>query len=144
MVLIELADRLGERAGLAGVEIATAGIGPKSSDESIQFGGGEIEQAWGSLGNKRREETGVIHALIWVSKLGGREDVIRAARGRAFDLLSEIEDELRDRPDGRDASGLPIVKYGHIPTISLDQGIKGDSRWCALEFDLVYKATLPT
>lgn len=136
--LCAFADALELRSGLADVLVTTGYVEDTGKRDSIQIADQvDGEQTWGLLGNRRRDETFTASGIIWVKRAGKGEDVIRAVRERAFDLLAEIEDELRLRP--RVSS---TVKLAAITRYSVDQGANTDGRWCQLDFEVSSQQTL--
>ena len=133
-----LADALGERAGLAGVKIFTS---PDSAaldrSDCIQFIDAEMEQEWGMLGNRRREEMFTWHAAILCSKGGKTDAVARALRARCFEILGEIEDCLRVDP-----TVGSVVKVSQLKNGRLEQGANSEQLTCDFVFDIEVKASL--
>lgn len=126
------ADALAARANLAGVLITTGYVADVGRLEAIQIGDTiEGEQEWSLLGNRRRKEQFRINGIIWVSKPGKGETVIRAARERAFVLLAEIEDELRLRP-----TVSATNKLSALTRYTVDQGASTDGRWAQIDFEV--------
>lgn len=130
--MVALTDKLALRSGLEGVQVASAWLGgDAAADESIQLDGARAEQAWGALGNKRRDEEFTVDGMIWVRVAGKDEPIIRETRGRAFELLAEVEDCLRVDPG---VNGT--VKVCGVATYELEQGANTDGRWCQLNFEI--------
>lgn len=122
-----LRDRLVARAGLA--SLVTLGI-PRNAprDEWIAVGDVEGRQESASLGRLRREERFTVQVVVSVVRSGIElpEDVT----DRAFDLVAEIEDELRDDP----TAGVPIPAAGrgvywcNVAKTDLSERFDGDQR----------------
>src|SRR5487761_2653762 len=94
-----IVDGLAMRAGLAGVQVASAYLGKDTKAESIQIGvGDELNQSWSQIGNRERQEDMIIRGIVWVMKPGADEAVIRTTRARAVALMAEIEDFFRVDP----------------------------------------------
>lgn len=126
-----LADTLADRAGLAGVQIATGWLGADTSGvETIQILDGLARQQWGGIGRLSREEELEIRLVIFVRKPGGADSVIRATRARAFALLAEIEDAIRATAAAVSFGG--IVRKAQVTDIELEQGANSADRWAQL------------
>lgn len=135
-------DGLKERQAIidAGVQVSSGYLaGDVAAKESIALlDWGPANQSWGMLGNRRRDEEYSLNGWIWVVKTGKGEDVIRAARTRAFELLAEIEDFLRDDPT---IGGT--TKVSELTGYPGDQGIHSDGgRWVQIEFEVSCKKDL--
>lgn len=133
-----LADGLAQHPTLASVQIATAPLGQETAKaESIQFGALDMEQSWGMLGNRRREEQYTVNGVVWVFRPGKNEPVIRDVRGRTRELLAAIEDFLRVDPTVGN-----VVKVCQLTNGRLEQGANSDGRWCQFDFDIVVNHSL--
>lgn len=133
-----LADGLAQKPELAAVQIATSALGGETDrHESIQFYEVEMEQSWGMLGNRRREEEYTVRGTIWTFRPGKNEPAIREARGRLRALLAAIEDFLRVDPTVGN-----VVKVCQLTNGRLEQGANSDGRWCQFDFDIVVNHSL--
>lgn len=129
-----VADGLALRAGLDGVQV-TSGWVSDPQRESIQLVDAEMTQTWGAIGNTRREEEFTVTAVVWVVVPGKGEAVIRECRGRAFELLAEVEDYLRVAVRGNGDPVLrEIVRAFELEGAVLEQGANQEGRWCQLTF----------
>ena len=127
-----IVDGLAMRAGLAGVQVASAYLGKDTKAESIQIGvGDELNQSWSQIGNRERQEDMIIRGIVWVMKPGADEAVIRTTRARAVALMAEIEDFLRVDPS---IGGL--VKVSEIVPKSCTEHANPDGRMCQVDFDV--------
>lgn len=127
------------RPALDGVQVASGYLGADSDfKQSIQLtGASRAEQVWGMLGNRRRDEEYSLDGLIWVMVAGKNEAVIKLARDRAFELLAEIEDFLRDDPTLADTT--LVSQLGAYP---FEQGANAEGRWCQVDFAINCKKDL--
>lgn len=131
------------RPGLAGVQVDIGPLGDENAREHIQIGVGvgasvSVQQEWGALGNRQRDESGVIHGEIYVKKPGAGASAIRAARDRAWELLAEVEEQLRD--DYR-IGGL--VYLSGMQASEETRGMDPGNRISILHFSIEYRARLP-
>lgn len=116
-----------------GVQVTSGFLGQdQARHESIQlFEVRNAEQSWGMLGNRRRNEEYTIVGGIGVRRAGKNEDVIRAVRERAFELLAEIEDFLRVDPTiGNTTRVSELSRY------PVQQGADSEGRWCQIDFEI--------
>lgn len=133
------ADALAARAGLSGVLITTGYVSDAAQQDQIQIDSIEGEQEWGLLGNLRRKEMFRIGGIIWVTRAGKDEAVIRVVRARAYVLLAEIEDYLRVAPT---VSGTN--KVSALTKYTLDQGANTSGRWAQMDFEVSNWRDLPS
>lgn len=124
---------------LSGVKFTTAPSGEPFPAESLQLFGTDGDQAWGALGNRRREETYTINAaILTLTKRGAGEAVWDAVRVRAYAILAELEDELRRFPTLETGVRVEV----QLSRVNLDQGLQDDGRFAALDLGLSVKASL--
>lgn len=136
-IMNALADALAARAGLDSVQVATAPLGKDTAREAIVLADGRASQEWGSIGAKSRDEELTIAGLVWVTRPGAGETVIRETRARAFALLAEIETHLREDP-----TALGSLKWYEFTSYTLDQGANDLGRWVQIDFEIVAKGRL--
>lgn len=140
-----LADNLAKREGLGGVLITTAWMGPENKVEAIEFLECEWDQEWGFLGNFRREERFTWHGIITSVMAGAGEDTVRAARARCYQILAEIEAELRRDPRVPDENDVQTAnRAAQLESGLVAQGVTPDGRGCVLTFAVKAAGTLPT
>ncbi|MGE4338200.1 MAG: hypothetical protein AB7E55_19810 [Pigmentiphaga sp.] len=133
-----LRSQLLAREGLAGVEVFTGPMGEDTPREAIVLFGTDASQEWGAIGNRRRDESYTVEAATWVKRPGAGEAAIKEARDRAFELIGEVENQLRTDPK---ANGT-ILK-GAVSGMVLLQGIDMDGRWAQVAFTIACDALLP-
>jgi len=138
-VLIALRELLSERDGLAGVTVEDAPypLG-ELGEEWIDLYGVKAKQRWGSLGARRREEEYAIVGSLRTSVIGSLREDVRTCRARAYAILAEIEDALRDDPT---IGG--IARQAELSSYELVQSADSDSRITDIDFEIGVKATLP-
>lgn len=129
------------RANIASAKVqVTSGYMGEDSErkESIQLTDvSSATQAWGMLGNRRRDEEYTINGLVWAMVAGKNETVIKAARDRAFELLAEIEDFLR-----LDPTIGATTKVSELSAYPFEQGANADGRYCQIDFAILCKQDL--
>lgn len=124
-----------------GVAVLAAPSGEPVPAESIQLFGTSLNQQWGLLGNRRREEQYTVRGGIFVKRRGAGEDIADVVRDRVGELLAEVEDELRTTPNVGIASPRVIAEFSASGS-EIDQGAEDDGRWCAIDFSIAVKASL--
>lgn len=126
----QLVDALALRAGLAGVQIASAYLGKDSAPENIQFlSPDRSDQDWAAIGKLSRDEKLTIQGVVWVIQPGAGETIIRSVRARAMALFAEIEAYIRSDPT---LGGT--VKQVNATEYSSEEGASPNGRYCAIEF----------
>lgn len=144
-----LIEQLQARPGLAGVQVEIGPLGDQEArNEWIQIGtavagpGLSSSQEWGALGNRRRDEAGTIHGGIFVQKAGAGPAVIRACRDRAWELLAEVEAQLREDPKITGLANHP--PHAQLTASEETRGMTpNNARYSVIEFTIEYSATLP-
>lgn len=141
-----LVTALQARAGLAGVLVDSGPLGASTDGnlEYIEIGGSldpqptiQSTEAWGLLGNARKEETVAFDCLCFVQVTGSGGVDIRRASVRAHALLAEVATELRDDPD---LGGVRVTQFSEWS----EQRFAGSGTRAALiRFAITYTATLP-
>lgn len=134
-----LADRLRDREALTNVAVLTSIMGDDTPNESIVFISGDSDQEWAPFGNRTRDEEFSLLGAVWIQSPGAGEEAAKEARDRAFLLLGEVEDQLREDPKVGGTALLGAAFTG----VRLDQGIAPNGRWVLLEFDIRAKTRLP-
>lgn len=129
------------RAGLAGVQIASADLGNANyATESIMLvGQDDIEQEWVHVGRLSRDERLTLTGAIYVMKPGAGEAVIRAARDRGFELMAEIEKSFVETQAASSIGGL--VKAARARPFQGHDIITPDGRVYLLGFEVVTELT---
>lgn len=132
-VLDQLKSSLTLRAGLAGVQIATAAMGDEKMPEAIIFFGADGTQEWALLENNYpKQDIYTIEGATWINKAGAGETIAKAARDRAATLLSELEAQLR-----ADQTVNGLVEMCELQAVRLEQGVNSNGRWCQITFGLL-------
>lgn len=145
LVLATIRDRMAARRDadpdgpLKGVVFTATPSGDPIPHESLQLFGTDGDQAWGAIGNRRREETYTIGGGILIVVRGAGEAIADAARERAYAILAELEDELRRFPNLELIAGQIQAQLSRV---NLDQGPQDNGRWAALDIGIAVKASL--
>lgn len=84
------------RPGLQGVQVEWSHPGKGIRAETIYFGETVYGQRAARLGNRTRQEDYTLELVVTVEKAG---DQAEACERRCWELLAEIEDELRSNAD---------------------------------------------
>lgn len=131
-VLNGLVDLLTARAGLSGVQV-TSGPMP-SGREKIEFHeitGTQRFATFGKTPNRpTRAEEFTLTGLVEVNHDGAGETVIRSARDRAYALVAEIENCLRDNIHVGNAN------WAHFTRGDCRQGVGDQLRWAQIRFEI--------
>lgn len=131
-VLDQLKTLLEARAGLAGVQVATAAMGDETNPEAIVFFGATGTQTWGQFDtNDPKQDDYTIEGAIWINKPGAGETTAKAARDRASAIFAELEAQLVTDHEVND-----LVLIGELTTTRLEQGVNERGRWCQIGFDI--------
>jgi hypothetical protein len=136
--LLALRQKLQDREGLVGVQVGAAPLGSGAdSEESIWFDDVDLTQAWGMVGNYRRDESFTLDGHIWVTRPGKGEDVADEVRARVRYLQGEVETCLRlavleDR----------IFKGAEFQRATIRQGFNDDGRVCRSDFTVEVQDSL--
>lgn len=117
-----LLSRLQARPALLGVHVTDFKPDEQEQDDWIMLDGAEpSEQEAAALGRLRREEE-FFHEIL-VSCVRSYGDPQKTARDRAFALVQEVENELRDDP----TVGL-VVRECQVITVKLENRADGQRR----------------
>ena len=138
-----LVDRLELRPNLSGVSVTSAEVAI-GAGEYLMFIEAQEAQRWGSNARLRRESTITLEGIIYTVATGAGEQIIRVARRRAYELLGEVEKELRGSTFGHVVAGidgLATVESTEVTDIDLDQGVNKGQRWASLRFVVSARAT---
>lgn len=113
-----LVSRLQARAGLAGVQVAYGWPKGAIQKELVLVGGTKGAQAWGPFGKRSKDEEYDLQVAVSVVFADG---VQQAATERAFVIVGEIEQELRNDPTVGGIVRLAAVEGN----FSLDENVLG-------------------
>lgn len=133
-----LKTALDARAGLDGVEVATAPQGSGTRNESIQVHDVTQGEEWALLGARTADETYAVALTVWVVKPGAGEALAKTARDRAYTLMAEVAAALRENPH----MGGDSIKVAAMSSADLDQGVNPNGRWAQLTFEVQVEARL--
>lgn len=138
LYLTALRDNLKLRPGLNGVQIHGAPIGANDRiNEAIAFIDINTTEDAAALGNNSREEDYVIEGVIEVNQAGSGDDIADEARARAVEILAEIEQEVREKPDaGVNQPGQQVVRFSGVSRKNLRQRTRDEYRVAIIEVDI--------
>jgi hypothetical protein len=133
-----LRDALCERDGLSGVRVFTGPVGEKDiGPENIVLAVEEtgVDQDYPTVPQRESFETYEVEGRIWIVKPGSGESVIKAARDRALEILTQVQSECigNDTMDGTVRDVL-LVSY------TMSQFALDAARDCRIAFILRVQA----
>jgi hypothetical protein len=136
-----LCDGLQADAALEGVQVSSAELAwDRAANEGIWLIGEDtIEQEWGPIGRHARDEALTLVGMAYARKPGKGEDVIRAARSRAVELVGAIEDYLT-RPGGDRTIG-GTVKAARCRPAELSELADDRGRIAMIRFEILTQLT---
>lgn len=146
--LDEFATRLEERNGLASVKVYTSTVEQIEAEESIVFVRVEGDQNWSAIGHQPREDKYTVQSSILIARTGAGQEVAKAARDRAKEILSEVEADVIELMRGNTATfaeaiGANQITGMNIARITLSQGAnQNGERWTQVDFDLEVTARI--
>jgi hypothetical protein len=118
-----LHDGLVARANLSGVRVNYGPALPDPGRESINILGNTADQTWASLGRLAKDEVYVVNVLILVIREGQQT---QPAVERAYELLEELENELRENATSPTMDGT--VRVAAVASVQLEIGASDQTR----------------
>ena len=132
-----LHDALVARANLAGVRVNYGPALPDPGRESMNILGLSGEQSWASLGRLAKDETYTVEVLILVIREGQQT---QPAVERAYDLLEELENELRESATAPTMDNS--VRVAAVETVNLEVGASDQTRSALLTIGVRVQARI--
>ena len=140
-VLKALVAELAAKPELSNVQVTSGPMGPEAR-EKLEFWRIEGTQTWATFGQVQgrptRDDEFVLTGAVWASRSGAGEEVITEARDRAYDILAELSDHLRENP----TLDSDRVQWGHLIAGDLDQGMDDRKRWAQIAFRIEVHARI--
>lgn len=135
--LCNLVDLLRADSRFAGVSVFSGAVDPDhAGPESVQITGIEETMEWRALGPGMLEAQATAPAMVWVTRPGGGEEAIRAARARADELRWALMDVLFSN-----ITLGGVLHSAYVSGASYDQGIAADGmRACRVTFQITMSA----
>lgn len=124
-------------AVLPGVVVTSGLVMPSAGEHLMLLEVPEGGQQWQTLGNRAREEEGLVCGRIYVAKAGVDETTITAARDRAYVLLGTLEAVLVADPTWGGA-----VRTSWLSRHDMGQAAINQARACEIDFELSFKVRL--
>jgi hypothetical protein len=132
-----LHDALVARANLAGVRVNYGPALPDPGRESVNILGLEGEQNWAGLGQLAKEEIYTVQVLILVIREGQQT---QPAVERAYELLEELEDQLRETSTSPTMGNT--VRVASVETVNLEVGASDQTRSALLTIGVRVQARI--
>lgn len=132
-----LVTALAARSNLAGVRVNYGPALPDPGRESVNILGLEGEQQWAGLGRLAKEEIYTVQVMILVIREGQQT---QPAVERAYELLEELEDELRENTDSPTEGNT--VRVAAVETVNLEVGASDTTRSALLTIGVRVQARI--
>lgn len=132
-----LHDALAARTNLAAVRVNYGPALPDPGRESINILGLEGEQNWAGLGQLAKEEVYTVQVLILVIREGQQT---QPAVERAYELLAEIENELRESSTAPTMDNT--VRVAAVESVNLEVGASDQTRSALLTIGVRVQARI--
>lgn len=132
-----LHDALAARTGLSGVRVNYGPALPDPGRESINILGLNGDQNWAGLGQLAKEEVYTVEVLIFVIREGQQT---QPAVERAYQLLAEIENELRESSTAPTMDNT--VRVAAVSTVNLEVGASDNTRSALLTIGVRVQARI--
>lgn len=132
-----LHDALSGRAGLSGVRVNYGPALPDPGRESVNILGLSGDQTWASLGRLAKDEVYVVEVLILVIREGQQT---QPAVERAYELMEELEDELRESANSPAMDGT--VRVASVSGVQLEVGASDTTRSALLTIGVRVEARI--
>lgn len=132
-----LHDGLSARTGLAGVRVNYGPALPDPGRESVNILGNTGDQNWASLGRLSKDEVYLVNILILVIREGQQT---QPAVERAYELLEELEDELRETATSPTMDGT--VRVAAVSSVQLEIGASDTTRSALLTIGVRVEARI--
>lgn len=122
---------------LSGVRVNYGPALPDPGRESVNILGLEGEQNWAGLGQLAKEEIYTVEVLILVIREGQQT---QPAVERAYELLAELEDELRESAMAPTMDNT--VRVAAVETVNLEVGASDQTRSALLTIGVRVQARI--
>lgn len=109
-VVAQIFERLRNRPGLDGVTIARHLSNPDTAAESLTFLGSTDAPETKAVGNHRVRHSLTLRWEIFVTKAGGDEETAVEVQERCYEILREVDRELRGSTAGATLTGADNVR----------------------------------
>jgi hypothetical protein len=110
---------------------------PDPGRESMNILGLSGEQSWASLGRLAKDETYTVEVLILVIREGQQT---QPAVERVYELLEELEDELRESANSPTVDGT--VRVASVSSVQLEVGASDTTRSALLTIGVRVEARI--
>lgn len=124
-------------ARLTGVRVNYGPALPDPGRESVNILGLEGEQQWAGLGQLAKEEIYTVEVLILVIREGQQT---QPAVERAYELLEELEDQLRETSTSPTMGNT--VRVASVETVNLEVGASDQTRSALLTIGVRVQARI--
>lgn len=127
----------------AQVSVTSAPPSDLTPPEYLMFTGGDERQTFTAQGLERKQHAITIEGVILVSLDGGDEPTARRALSRAFEILYEVESEVRGTLAGseiHDDEGTKTAIVSMVGRIQFRQGATLTKRVATIRFELTAEA----
>ncbi len=132
-----LHDALGARSGLSGVRVNYGPALPDPGRESVNILGLEGQQSFAGLGQLAKEEVYTVQVLILVIREGQQT---QPAVERAYELLAQLEDQLRETSTAPTMSNT--VRVAAVESVNLEVGASDTTRSALLTIGVRVQARI--
>ena len=132
-----LHDGLSSRTGLTGVRVNYGPALPDPGRESVNILGLSGDQAWASLGRLAKDEVYTVEVLILVIREGQQT---QPAVERAYELMQELEDELRESSSSPTMDNT--VRVASVSSVQLEVGASDTTRSALLTIGVRVEARI--
>lgn len=128
---------LAARSGLSGVRVNYGPALPDPGRESVNILGLSGEQQWASLGRLAKDEEYTVDLMIVVIREGQQT---QPAVERAYDLLAELENQLRENAGS--PTGTGTVRVAAVSSVQLEVGASDTTRSALLTIGVRVEARI--
>jgi len=132
-----LHDGLSSRTGLTGVRVNYGPALPDPGRESVNILGLSGDQSWASLGRLAKDEVYTVEVLILVIREGQQT---QPAVERAYELMVELEDELRETSSSPTMDNT--VRVASVSSVQLEVGASDTTRSALLTIGVRVEARI--
>jgi hypothetical protein len=132
-----LHDGLAGRTGLTGVRVNYGPALPDPGRESVNILGLSGDQSWASLGRLAKDEVYTVEVLILVIREGQQT---QPAVERAYELMQELEDELRENSTSPTVDNT--VRVASVSSVQLEVGASDTTRSALLTIGVRVEARI--
>lgn len=132
-----LHDGLSARTSLTGVRVNYGPALPDPGRESVNILGLSGDQTWASLGRLAKDEVYTVEVLILVIREGQQT---QPAVERAYELMEELEDELRESSTSPTMDNT--VRVAAVSSVDLEVGASDTTRSALLTIGVRVEARI--